>query len=457
MLKPTAATGGLSDADIDKLIADRTAAKKARDFARADGVRAQLLEQGVILEDTKDGVRWKRNKHMKLDTKAVHAGDRKRTGSWVPVTTPIHLATTYFYDDAADLDRVFAGETRRAFNYSRHGNPTNEALEELLASLESGAGALACCSGMAALHFAITAALLDRRRVILAASALYGATISMLMKVLEPSGIETVFVDFCDEQALAAAIAEHRPGALVMETISNPLLRVAPLDRIAAMAKRGRRAAGCRQHFCHAFDHAPARTGRGLRCPQPDQISCRHGDVLGGVVVTHAANIEALRTLARSLGPVLGPFEAYLAMRGIKTFPLRMQRQCANACRLASWLATHPAIDRVYFPADPRHPDAASIKRLFAPDLYGAILSFEVKGADRDGIFRVMNALRMIVPATSLGDVQTMVLYPAMASHRELSPKHRARLGINDNLLRLSAGIEAVEDIIADLDQALKG
>jgi cystathionine gamma-synthase/methionine-gamma-lyase len=181
-----------------------------------------------------------------------------------------------------------------------------------------------------------------------------------------------------------------------------------------------------------------------------------HGDVLGGVVVTNAENIESLRSLSRSLGPVLGPFDAYLAMRGIKTFPLRMQRQCANACRLASWLSTHPAIDRVYFAGDPRHPDAAHIKRLFAPDLYGAILSFEVKGADRDGIFRVMNALRMIVPGTSLGDVQTMVLYPAMASHRELSPKHRARMGINDNLLRLSAGIEAVEDIIADLDQALR-
>src|ERR1700722_15433634 len=136
---------------------------------------------------------------MKLDSKAVHAGDRKRTGSWIPVTTPIHLATTYSYDDAADLDRVFSGDLQ-GFNYSRHGNPTNEALEELVAALESGAGALSCGSGMAALHIAIMAALLDRRRVILAASALYGATISMLTKVLEPSGIETGFVDFCDEQ-----------------------------------------------------------------------------------------------------------------------------------------------------------------------------------------------------------------------------------------------------------------
>jgi cystathionine gamma-synthase/methionine-gamma-lyase len=181
-----------------------------------------------------------------------------------------------------------------------------------------------------------------------------------------------------------------------------------------------------------------------------------HGDVLGGVVVADAANLEAVRALARTLGPLLGPFEAYLSMRGIKTFPLRMQRQCANACRIASWLASHPAIENVNFPANPHHPDAANIKRIFAPDLYGAMVSFEVKGADSSGIIRVLNALRLLVPATSLGDVQTMVIPPAMASHRELSPKHRARMGINDNLLRISVGIEAIEDILADLDQALK-
>src|ERR1700685_4437211 len=173
-----------------------------------------------------------------IHTRAVHTGDRKRTGgsAFTPITTPIHTAVSYFYDDTADLERVFANEIPGP-NYARHGNPTNEALEELVASLESGAGALACGSAMAALNLAIMAALLDRRRVILAASALYGATISMLTKVLEPSGIETVFVDFNDEAATAAAIAEHKPGTLLMETISNPLLRVAPLDRIAAMAK----------------------------------------------------------------------------------------------------------------------------------------------------------------------------------------------------------------------------
>jgi cystathionine beta-lyase/cystathionine gamma-synthase len=395
-----------------------------------------------------------KEKEMKLNTRAVHAGDRKRSGSWTPVTTPIHTAVSYFYDDTNDLERVFANEMPGP-NYSRHGNPTNEALEELVASLESGAGALACSSGMAALNLAITAALLDRRRVILAASALYGATISMLTKVLEPTGIETVFVDFNDEQATAAAIAEHKPGALLVETISNPLLRVAPLDRLADMAKDAGAQLIVDSTFATPLISRPLELGASFVVHSLTKYLSGHGDVLGGIVVTDTANIEAVRSLARSLGPVLGPFEAYLAMRGVKTFPVRMERQCANACRIASWLATHPAIERVYFPADPAHPDAAIVKRIFAPNLYGAMVSFEVKDAARDQIFRLMNAFRLVIPATSLGDVQTMISYSAMSSHRELSPKHRARLGIRDNLLRLSVGIEAVEDIISDLDQAL--
>jgi cystathionine gamma-synthase/methionine-gamma-lyase len=142
-------------------------------------------------------------------------------------------------------------------------------------------------------------------------------------------------------------------------------------------------------------------------------------------------------------------------MRGIKTFVLRMQRQCANACRIASWLASHPMIERVYFTGDPAHPDVATIRRLFPEGTYGAMISFDLKDAGRDEVFRFMNALKLVVRATSLGDVHSMVLYPVMSSHREISPKHRERMGIGESLVRLSVGIEAVEDIIADIDQAL--
>src|SRR5579862_8611870 len=173
-------------------------------------------------------------KKIKAHTKAVHAGDRKRAGAHVPVTTPIHTAASYFYDSMEELDRVFAQETS-GYCYARYDNPTNAALEELAASLEGGHGALACGSGMAAIHMALLAGLADRRRSVLAANALYGATVSLLMNVLEPSGTAVRFADVSDLEAFRQALDEFKPGCVLLETISNPLLRVAPLDRIAEM------------------------------------------------------------------------------------------------------------------------------------------------------------------------------------------------------------------------------
>src|SRR5262249_41462514 len=181
-----------------------------------------------------------------------------------------------------------------------------------------------------------------------------------------------------------------------------------------------------------------------------------HGDVLGGVVIADEAHKESLRGFARIVGPLLGPFESYLTMRGIKTFALRQERQCANACRAASWLASHPRVAKVTFPGDPAHPDAAVIRRLFPDGLRGGLVSFEIKDAGKPEVFRFMDALKLVVRGTSLGDVHSLVLYPAIASHRDIAPKQRLRMGITDGLLRLCLGIEAAEDLIADLDQALR-
>lgn len=390
---------------------------------------------------------------------AVHAGDRKRPAgdqpSWVPVTTPIHTAASYFYNDIHDLDKVFGNEMPGQ-SYGRYSNPTGDALEELVTSLEGGAGSLACSTGMAAIHMALSAALIDRRRVILAGSLLYGATLGMLARVFEPAGVEVVYADFCDEAAIAAAIEKHRPGAILMETICNPLLRVPPLDRIGALARAAGAPLIVDNTFATPLIIRPFEHGASFVVHSLTKYLAGHGDTMGGIVVTDEAGLAPMRALSRIVGFTLGPFECYLAMRGIKTFPLRMERQCANARRIAEWLLTHPAVARVWFPASPGHPDAAAIGRLFAPGLFGGMVSFEVRGADKERIFRMMNALKMVVPATSLGDVHTMMLYPAMASHRDIAPKHRERLGIHDNLVRLSVGIEAVEDIIADLDQALR-
>jgi cystathionine gamma-synthase/methionine-gamma-lyase len=391
---------------------------------------------------------------LKIETQAVHAGDRKKPGPAVPVTTPINLASSYFYDSMEQLDRVVA-RTEPGYSYARYDNPTNAALEELMTVLERGHGALACASGMAAVEMAVATALADRRKSVVAADALYGATISLLMKVLEPAGVAVRFADVCDLDALRAAVAEAKPGCILVETISNPLLRVPEIDKIAEIARQAGAALVVDNTFGTPLLVRPLELGANFTVHSVTKYLAGHGDVLGGVVVSDERHFEPLRALSRIVGPVLGPFESYLTMRGIKTFPLRMERQCANASHVARWLGAHPKVERVYFPGDPAHADAAAIRRLFPANLYGGMVSFEIKGAGREDVFRFMDSLKLVVRATSLGDVHSMMLYPVMSSHREISPQHRQRMGIRDSLVRLSVGIEAVEDIVADLEQAL--
>lgn len=391
---------------------------------------------------------------MKIESKLVHVGDRKKAGDFIPVTTPIYTAASYFYDSMSQLDRVM-GREEEGPSYARYDNPTNNALEELVNTLEGGGGTVACASGMSAMHIGVLAALLDRPKRVLAANVLYGATVGMLMKILEPFGIEITWVDICDLAAVEQAVAETKPGVIIMETVSNPLLRVGAMDKIAQIARAANVPLLVDNTFATPLLVRPLELGASIVIHSATKYMAGHGDVLGGMIVADDEFCGTIRTLSRTVGPVMSPFEAYLTMRGIKTMGLRVERQCLNACRVATWLAGHPNVDRVHFTGDPAHPDAATIARLFPKNLYGAMISFEVKGG-RAEVFRFMERLKMIVRATSLGDVHTMMLYPAMASHRDLSPKHRARLGIHDGLVRISVGIEAPEDIIADLDQAFQ-
>jgi cystathionine beta-lyase/cystathionine gamma-synthase len=391
---------------------------------------------------------------MKFETKTVHWGDRKKAGPFIPVTTPIYTASSYSYESMDQLDKIF-GQEEEGPSYARFDNPTRSVLEELVRELESGAGAIACASGMIAIHTALMAALLDRPKRVVSASAIYGATSHLLMNLLGPMGVDTTFVDICDLGALEEAIAETKPGAVIMETVSNPLLRVGALDQIAAMCTKANAPLIVDNTFATPLLVRPLELGAHIVVHSATKYLAGHGDVLGGVLIADQENYNVARTISRTLGPIMGPFDAYLTLRGIKTMALRVTRQCENACKVASWLASHPGVERVHFTGDPKHADAATIARLFPKGLYGAMISFELKGAGRDEVFRFMEKLNLVVRATSLGDVHSMMLYPAMASHRDISPKQRHRLGIHDNLVRFSVGIEAVEDILSDLEQAL--
>ncbi|HEX4771765.1 MAG TPA: PLP-dependent aspartate aminotransferase family protein [Bryobacteraceae bacterium] len=391
---------------------------------------------------------------MKFESQVVHAGDRKRACGHIPSTVPIHLGTTFFYNSAEKLDRVMGNE-EEGFSYSRYGNPTNQALEELAQAMESGAGALATSSGMAAIQIAVQAALLDRPHSIVASNALYGATIKMFDQVFAPFDVDVTYTDICDLAALEKSVTTNKPGVVFVESISNPLVRVGRLDKIAGIARAAGAALIVDNTFATPMMVRPLELGASMVIHSATKYLAGHGDVLGGLVISDEEHLEVVRALSRTIGPVLGPFDSYLTMRGIKTFALRFERQCQNAAEIARWLQRHARIDRVYHCADPDHPDAEAIRTLFTPGLYSGIVSFEIKDAGKADVLAFMDRLQMVVPGTSLGDVHSLLLYPVMASHRDISPKTRERMGIKENLVRLAVGIESVDDIIEDLDRAL--
>ncbi len=389
-----------------------------------------------------------------MATIAVHAGERAAPDNYTPVVGPIHPTVGFDYGSMDDTDAVFAG-TRDGYVYPRYGSPTVTAFETLVAELEGGEAAHAFASGMSALHAALLVAGVRAGTAVVAALDLYGATTTLLQRLLSEQGTIVRQVDLSDSNAVEAALIETRAIALVAETISNPLLKVADISALATLAHRHGAQLLIDNTFASPYLCNPLSFGADFSVHSATKYIGGHGDVMAGVVVTSAENRRKLYELNKLVGGVLGPFEAWLAMRGCKTLPLRVRQQCANAARLAGWLAAHPQIAQVNYPGLAGHPQHDLAKQMFGGRGYGGVLSFEIAGAAKSAAFRFMEALELCQPATTLGDIYTLVLHPATSSHRSLTAEQRAQVGIGEGLVRLSAGIEEAEDIIADLAQAL--
>ena len=382
-------------------------------------------------------------------TRAVHAGERPERPEFTPTVTPIYPSVSYLADDPETQDAVFGGE-QAGYVYTRHGNPTTRALEIAVAALEETEEAVAFGSGMAALLAAILNEVQSGDRVV-ASRDLYGATQALLGNVFGTLGVRTTFVDILDLEAVERVLAEVKPRVLLFETISNPLAHVADVPALVEIA-RGRRARTIVDNtFATPLLVNPARFGVDTVVHSTTKYLGGHGDATGGVVATTRERALEITELTKLTGAVLGPFEAWLTLRGVKTLSLRMQRQCENAAALAGWLSRHPRISRVYYPglAETKTPP------IFTGDLRGGIVAFDIAGAGREEVFAFLRALRICLPVTTLGDVYTMVLSPAMSTHRTLTEQERAAAGIGEGLVRLSAGIEDVDDLIEDLERAL--
>jgi cystathionine beta-lyase/cystathionine gamma-synthase len=384
-------------------------------------------------------------------TRAVHAGERAPRPDYIPTTTPIYLSSSFSYESLDDLDAIFGNE-REGYVYTRYGNPTTEALEQAVAALEGTDEAVAFASGMAAVHAAILNEV-QAGQTIVAARDVYGATYAVLTNLFATLGVKTSFVDILDLDALAKSVEEVKPRIVLFETISNPLMRVADIASIVEIAHAHKARVVCDNTFASPFLVNPARFGVDSVVHSSTKYLGGHGDVTGGIVATTWDRAAELRELNKLTGAILGPFESWLTLRGIKTLSLRVPKQSENAATIAVWLVDHPRVSKVHYPG---LMDLGRANAQFNSAHRGGMISFEIADATKAEVFRFMEALQLCVPATTLGDVYSLVLSPASSSHRALTPEQRAEIGISDGLVRLSVGIEDVEDIVNDLDQALQ-
>ncbi|HEY0755341.1 MAG TPA: PLP-dependent aspartate aminotransferase family protein [Ktedonobacteraceae bacterium] len=396
----------------------------------------------------------------KLDTLFVHGGEyiRSEQAAGVPTIQPIYTSTTFLHSDTAGLDQAFeknaAGE--QAFVYARQGNPNAHALEHVLSMAEDGIGAVVMGSGMAAIQGTLLATGLATGAKILVAQDLYGSTISLLRTVFAPLGIEVVFRDLCCSRA-GEIIREEEPDIVLVETLSNPLVKVTDLDAISAAAREVGAISVIDSTFATPYLIQPLTHGFDIVIHSATKYIGGHGDSTSGVAITNKQSLlQQLRFHSILLGAMLGPFEAYLTMRGLKTLALRMERHCANALQVAHFLSEHPAVARVHYPGLESHPQHELASKLFRPGLYGGLLSFELRQQTSEAAARFMDELCLCLPVTTLGDIHSQVSSPAISSHRSLAPEERQRAGITDGCIRLSVGIEDAQDIIADLEQALQ-
>lgn len=373
-------------------------------------------------------------------TRAVRAAleSDAQHGAVVP---PIHLSSTYAF-------KAF-GE-KRDYDYSRSGNPTRDALAEALASLEGGAGAVVTASGMAAVTLACQ--LLDANDLLVAPHDCYGGTYRLFDALARRNAVRVEFVDQTDPGALAAAIAKQ-PRMVWLETPSNPLLRIVDIPAAAAQAHAVGALVVADNTFLSPVWQQPIALGADLVLHSTTKYLNGHSDVVGGAVVAATAELhQKLVWWANCIGVTGAPFDSYLTLRGLRTLHARLAVHGTNAKHVAELLSMHPAVDRVFYPGLPDHPQHALAKA--QQKGFGAMVSFELRG----GIAQVrsfLQGLKCFSLAESLGGVESLVAHPASMTHAAMSADARKRAGLSDTLLRLSIGIEGSEDLLRDLQQGL--
>jgi cystathionine gamma-lyase len=391
---------------------------------------------------------------LRLDSLVIHGGQRPdpATGAVMP---PIYLSSTYAQESPG---------VHKGFEYSRSHNPTRYALERCIASLEGSGideqrdvscGGFAFSSGLAAT--ATTLELLDAGDHIIAMDDLYGGTYRLMTRVRERSmGLKVSYVGMTDPRKIAGALTE-RTKMIWVETPTNPTLKLVDLEAASRIAKPKGILTVCDNTFATPMLQRPLSLGFDIVMHSATKYLGGHSDVIGGVLVTNRLDLaEKLRFMQNAIGSVMSAFDSYLLLRGIKTLAVRVQRHCENAMRIAQWLEKHPKVERVVYPGLASHPQHDLARLQGEPSLgFGGMITIHLKGG-LDESRRFLQRVRIFALAESLGGVESLIEHPAIMTHASVPPETRAKLGISDTLVRLSVGIENADDLIADLEQALR-
>jgi methionine-gamma-lyase len=385
-----------------------------------------------------------------FNTKAIHAGQKPCpvTGAHV---TPIYQTSTFVFKDVDQGAHRFAGE-EAGYIYTRLGNPTLTELEAKIAALEGGEAALGAASGMAAISTALVS-LLKQGDHIVAGDTLYGCTHGFIHELLPQYGIEVTMVDTSDINNIEQAMKTNTKVVYV-ETPANPTMKLVDLKGTAEIALNHGARLIVDNTFMSPYLQRPIEHGADVVVHSATKYIGGHGDVIAGLIISSKELIDNMRIpYLKDFGGVLSPFDAWLLLRGLKTLGVRMDRHCANAQKVAEYLEKHPLIDEVHYPGLPSHPQHELAKKQI--NGFGGMMSFELKGGLEAGKV-LMNSVKMISLAVSLGCVDSLIQHPASMTHSPVPREERLKAGITDGQVRLSVGIEDIEDIIADLDQALK-
>jgi cystathionine beta-lyase/cystathionine gamma-synthase len=368
-----------------------------------------------------------------------------------PKTTPIYQTSVFSFEDLDELEAYFE-QPKQSYMYSRYGNPNSDELAELVNQLEGGAGAVVTSSGMSAILTAILA-LCQSGDHVLCSEEIYGGASVLLSQELTRMGIDVSYVPMNSLYELNSYKLANTK-LLITETISNPLLRVQDIKRLAEECHRLDLKLIVDNTFATPFITRPLELGADIVIHSVTKYLSGHSDVTAGVVIAKAEDVQRIEQIVRNYGLNLSPFESWLAARGLKTLRLRMKQHCDNALALASYLEAHPKVNKVYYPGLKGHLDY-SLAKDQGVQQFGGMLSFQVKD-DAEAVNRFMRGLEHITFSPSLAGVQTSISHPLKTSHRSLSEEQQKKLGISIGLIRLSVGIEEVEELIQDLDQALQ-